>query len=119
MVLFFYSFLLSCLSHFSNREMPSKWFKSEHTFRSEAGVDCNVLIIYLDTFSLDEKETEEMLSFVPFSGYKSQREVDAIFAELKREKAKQVEWLNKTFEEADDPGKAFDYKIVCAHFFLS
>lgn len=100
--------------------MPAKWYKTEHCFEAEDGSVCRILMIYLDSFSLDDNETQDMLSFAPYAGYKSQTEVNKIFQVLAEEKPLQLEWLTNTLKEATkndtDDKRHYDYKVICAHY---
>ena len=73
-------------------------------------------MIFLDAFSLDMNETNGMLAYACFAGYKTQQEVYDIVAQLKIDRIEQTRWLKETLAEAKSAEVPYDYKIVCGHY---
>ena len=94
--------------------MPSKWFSKEHHFLDKSDRLCKVLVLCLDTSSIDLKESGRVLQYGMQAYYLKKQEAEALLHQFEKEQPLQLEWLENQLQSARD--KEIDYIVVCGHY---
>mmetsp|Transcript_35557 Transcript_35557/g.43980 ORF Transcript_35557/g.43980 Transcript_35557/m.43980 type:complete len:343 (-) Transcript_35557:1402-2430(-) len=96
----------------SRWKMPAQWYTNRHIIEHlEMQTSSSVLMVYIDTWYFDLKETEDFIRWSKEMKFESKSLELGISKEYYNKREKQLKWLEKTLRTADS-----DFILVCGHY---